>query len=49
MHGNPVKRGLVLEAGQWDWSSFRHYAERDRGVVLVNGLQKAEMSARKVS
>jgi REP-associated tyrosine transposase len=22
MHRNPVKRGLVLEPDQWDWSSF---------------------------
>jgi hypothetical protein len=46
MHHNPVKRGLVLEPGQWDWSSFRHYAEGERGVVLVNELQKAEMKVR---
>ena len=26
MHHNPVKRGLVLEAGQWEWSSYRDYA-----------------------
>ncbi len=26
MHGNPVKRGLVLEPQEWAWSSFRHYA-----------------------
>src|SRR5215813_13402918 len=25
MHANPVKRGLVLEPGQWAWSSFRDY------------------------
>jgi putative transposase len=23
MHRNPVKRGLVLEPEQWEWSSFR--------------------------
>ncbi len=27
MHENPVKRGLVLEPGQWAWSSFRDYAQ----------------------
>ena len=36
MHYNPVKRGLVLEAPQWAWSSFRHYAEGERGPVLVS-------------
>ena len=24
IHRNPVRRGLVLEAGDWKWSSFRH-------------------------
>ncbi len=49
LHRNPVKRGLVLEPGQWDWSSFRHYAEGERGVVLVNELQKAEMKVREIA
>ena len=26
MHRNPVKRGLVLEPEQWEWSSYRSYA-----------------------
>ena len=26
MHRNPVKRGLVEKPGDWQWSSFRHYA-----------------------
>jgi REP element-mobilizing transposase RayT len=25
MHANPVKRGLVAEAGDWAWSSYSHY------------------------
>jgi len=36
MHRNPVKRGLVLEPEQWAWSSFRYYADGERGLVLVN-------------
>ena len=30
MHMNPVKRGLVVEAKLWPWSSYRsyHYGER---------------------
>ena len=43
MHRNPLKRGPVLEAQQWAWSSYRHYAERERGVVLVNEERKAEL------
>jgi putative transposase len=26
IHGNPVRRGLVKEAAQWEWSSAREYA-----------------------
>jgi putative transposase len=35
LHRNPVKRGLVTEAAQWKWSSFRHYALREVGVVEI--------------
>ena len=49
MHRNPVLRGLVLEAQQWPWSSFRHYAYDEPGAVLVNELQKAELRIRKVT
>jgi putative transposase len=35
IHRNPVKRGLVVEPGDWRWSSFRHYALRERGVVEI--------------
>ncbi len=49
MHRNPVKRGLVLEPQQWAWSSYRHYADGERGIVLVNEEQKAEMRVRKMA
>ena len=35
LHRNPVKRGLVNEAADWRWSSFRHYAFREKGVVEI--------------
>lgn len=35
LHRNPVKRGLVTEPGDWKWSSFRHYAFRENGVVEI--------------
>jgi putative transposase len=35
LHRNPVKRGLVNEPQDWKWSSFRHYALRERGVVEI--------------
>jgi putative transposase len=31
----PVKRGLVKEPADWKWSSFRHYALREVGVVEI--------------
>jgi putative transposase len=45
----PVKRGLVLEPQQWAWSSFRHHANRERGMVLVNEPQKAELHVKEVA
>jgi len=35
LHRNPVKRDLVNDPGEWKWSSFRHYAFRERGVVEI--------------
>ena len=35
LHRNPVKRGLVKEPSDWKWSSFRHYALREVGVVEI--------------
>jgi len=35
IHRNPVKRGLVKEAGDWKWSSFRHYTRREKGAVQI--------------
>jgi putative transposase len=35
MHRNPVKRGLVEKPEDWVWSSFRHYATGEVGVVEI--------------
>jgi putative transposase len=35
IHRNPVKRGLVASPEQWKWSSYRHYALRETGVVEI--------------
>jgi putative transposase len=35
LHRNPVKRGLVQNPEDWKWSSFRHYALREVGVVEI--------------
>ena len=44
-----MKRGLVLQPQQWPWSSYRHYADRERGAVLVNEERKAELKVCKVA
>ena len=35
IHRNPVKRGLVENPEDWTWSSFRHYASREVGLVEI--------------
>ena len=35
LHRNPVTRGLVYEPLDWRWSSFRHYATGEPGVVEI--------------
>jgi hypothetical protein len=49
MHRNPVVRGLVVTPEHWSWSSYRHYASVERGPVLVNEAQKAEMRVRGIA
>ncbi len=35
IHRNPVKRGIANSAEDWPWSSYRHYATREPGVVEI--------------
>ena len=35
LHRNPVKRGLVPSPEEWQWSSYRHYARRETGIVEI--------------
>jgi putative transposase len=49
MHRNPVARGLVVAPEQWNWSSYRHYVAGERGLVLVNEPQKAELRVRGIA
>ena len=35
LHRNPVERGIVTEPADWKWSSFRHYASREIGIVAI--------------
>jgi len=41
----PVRRGLVARADEWRWSSFRHYALGEVGVVEI----ESQWTARKRS
>ena len=41
MHRNPVKSGLVEKPEDWAWSSFRHYATGEVGVVEVESFWTA--------
>jgi len=49
LHRNPVKRGLVKEPGDWRWSSFRHYAFRENGVVEIESEWTARDRELKIS
>ena len=35
IHLNPVQRGLVSRREDWPWSSYRHYALGEAGVVQI--------------
>lgn len=35
IHRNPVKRGLVARPEDWPWSTYRHYALDEKGIVSV--------------
>lgn len=46
MHRNPVKRGLVPEAEQWLWSSYRFYKYGEAGTVTINDADIMRMKLR---
>ena len=43
MHRNPVKRGLVASPGDYQWSSFNHYATGVRGAVEIESEWTARL------
>jgi len=49
LHRNPVKRGLCERPQDWKWSSFRHYALRDKGVVEIESEWTARDREREAS
>jgi putative transposase len=38
MHANPVVRGLVLNPGEWRWSSWGYYEKGKAGLVAIDAL-----------
>ncbi len=49
IHRNPVKRGLCEKPEDWPWSSFRHYALDEAGVVEIESEWTARRRERKKS
>jgi hypothetical protein len=39
----------MAEPQQWDWSSYGHYADGERGIVLVSEEPKAELKIWKIA
>ncbi len=46
IHRNPVKRGLVARPEDWPWSSFRHYAFGESGVIEIESERTARLRER---
>jgi len=42
IHRNPVKRGLCATPLEWNWSSCRHYATADLGIVEIESQWTAD-------
>jgi putative transposase len=36
IHRNPVEAGLVKSQEEWIWSSYRHYVNREEGLIAVD-------------
>jgi putative transposase len=49
LHRNPVERGLVVNPEDWKWSSYRHYAFRETGVVEIESQWTATDREQKAS
>ena len=39
MHANPVKRGLVKDPSEWNWSSWSFYARGQAGLVPIDPVE----------
>jgi len=36
MHLNPITRGLVAHPRNWPWSSWSHYANKEKGLIGID-------------
>ena len=46
IHRNPVRRGLVKNPEDWQWSSYRHYLTGEVGVVEIESQWTARARER---
>ena len=44
LHGNPVRRGLVAKAEDWEWSSARWYAGMRPVPIEMDSMVLEELS-----
>ena len=44
LHGNPVRRGLVAKAEDWEWSSARWYAGLRQVPIEMDAMVLEELS-----
>ncbi|OLD62419.1 MAG: hypothetical protein AUI53_01565 [Acidobacteria bacterium 13_1_40CM_2_60_7] len=40
MHANPVVRKLVVHPREWPWSSWSHYANGEKGLIRIDGVEE---------
>ncbi len=38
VHNNPVKRGLVSQPWDWQWSSWRFYHLKDSSILAMDRM-----------
>ena len=46
IHRNPVRRGLVKNPEEWEWSGYRHYLTEQVGVVEIESQWTARARER---
>jgi len=46
IHRNPVRRGLVANPEDWEWSSYQHYLTGKAGVVEIESQWTARARER---